>query len=97
MDNFDASQGKPFYEVLQGVQAKALVIAFKSDWLYPAYQSKEIAKACKLSGIEATYCEIDSTYGHDAFLLEVEEETHLISHFLKKVFFEYEVTGNHEI
>jgi len=97
MDNFDASQGKPFYKVLQGVEAKALVIAFKSDWLYPAYQSKEIAKACKLSGIEATYCEIDSTYGHDAFLLEIEEETHLISHFLKKVFSEYEVTGNHEI
>ncbi len=96
MDNFDASQGKPFHEVLQGVEAKALVIAFKSDWLYPAYQSKEIAKACKISGIEATYCEIDSTYGHDAFLLEVEEETHLISHFLKKVFSEYEVTDSHE-
>lgn len=97
MDNFDASPGRPFQDVLQGVKAKALVIAFKSDWLYPAYQSKEIAKACKLSGIEATYCEIDSSYGHDAFLLEVAEETHLISHFLKKVFYEYEVTGSYEI
>ena len=35
---------------------------------------------------DATYCEIRSTYGHDAFLLEVEEETHLIKHFLKKVY-----------
>lgn len=90
IDNFDASNGKALQEVLQGAKAKALVIAFKSDWLYPAYQSKEIARACKLSGIEATYCEIDSTYGHDAFILEVDEETHLISHFLKKVFFGYE-------
>jgi len=73
------------------------VVAFKSDWLYPAYQSKEIAKAFKLSGLEATYCEIDSAYGHDAFLLEAEQETHLISHFLKKAFYEYEVTGNYEI
>jgi homoserine O-acetyltransferase len=88
MDKFDASDGKPLQDVLQGVKAKALIIAFKSDWLYPAYQSKEIVKACKLSGIDATYCEIDSTYGHDAFLLEIEEETHLISHFLKKVFYE---------
>ncbi|MDD4938938.1 MAG: homoserine O-acetyltransferase [Candidatus Omnitrophica bacterium] len=96
MDNFDASKGKPFYEVLKDVEAKALVVAFKSDWLYPAYQSKEIAKACKLSGIDATYCEIDSTYGHDAFLLEVAEETHLISHFLKKVVFEYEAKGRHD-
>ena len=91
LDNFDASGGKALQEVLQGVKVKALVIAFKSDWLYPAYQSKEIAKACKRSGIEATYCEVDSTYGHDAFLLEIEEETHLISHFLKKVFYGYEV------
>jgi len=97
MDNFDASEGKALQEALEGVRAKALVIAFKSDWLYPAYQSKEIARAFKLSGIEATYCEIYSTYGHDAFLLEVEEETHLISHFLKKAFYEYEVTGNYDV
>jgi len=95
IDNFDASGGRPLHEALEGIEAKALVIAFKSDWLYPTYQSKEIVKACKLAGIEATYCEINSTYGHDAFLLEVEEETHLISHFLKKVFYEYEVTGSY--
>jgi homoserine O-acetyltransferase len=91
MDNFDASDGKPLQELLSGVKAKVLVMAFKSDWLYPAYQSKEIVRACKLSGVEASYCEIDSTYGHDAFLLETEEETHLISHFIKRVSHEYEV------
>ncbi len=31
MDNFDASGGRPFYEVLRGTKAKVLVIAFKSD------------------------------------------------------------------
>ena len=95
MDNFDASPGRPLQEVLQAAKAKVLVISFKSDWLYPAYQSKEIVKACKLAGVETTYCEIDSTYGHDAFLLEVEEESHLIKHFLKKVFYAYEVTGEY--
>jgi homoserine O-acetyltransferase len=86
MDNFDATAGKLLSEVFKGIRADVLAIAFKSDWLYPAYQSKEIVKACKLCGVHVTYCEIDSTYGHDAFLLEVKEETHLISHFLKKVF-----------
>ncbi|MCX5716553.1 MAG: homoserine O-acetyltransferase [Candidatus Omnitrophica bacterium] len=85
MDNFDASGGKNFHEVLKGVRAKVLVIAFKSDWLYPSYQSKEIVKACKLAGVDATYCEVNSTYGHDAFLLETQQETHLITHYLKKV------------
>ncbi|MGE5308895.1 MAG: homoserine O-acetyltransferase MetX [Deltaproteobacteria bacterium] len=86
MDNFDASLGGKLHEVLRGVKARVMVLAFKSDWLYPAYQSKEIVRACKLSGVEASYCEIDSTYGHDAFLLETEEETHLISHFLKRLY-----------
>ncbi|MEW5758917.1 MAG: homoserine O-acetyltransferase [Candidatus Omnitrophota bacterium] len=85
MDNFDASQNRPFSEVIEGKKIKILVIAFKSDWLYPAYQSKDIVRACKHAGIEASFCEVASTYGHDAFLLETREETHLISYFLKKV------------
>ena len=86
LDYFDLSNGKTLFEVFRGIKAKFLIMAFRSDWLYPAYQSKEILKICKLAGIEATYCEIDSTYGHDAFLLEIEEETHLIRHFLKKIY-----------
>lgn len=83
MDNFDVSE--MLAGALAGHDVKALILAFKSDWLYPAYQSKEIVKVFKKAGRDATYCEIESTYGHDAFLLEVEEETHLISHFLKRV------------
>jgi homoserine O-acetyltransferase len=86
MDNFDLLEGKTIQNLFKGVKAKLLIIAFKSDWLYPAYQSKEIIKAAKLAGIEVTYCEIDSTYGHDAFLLETKEETHLVKYFLKKVY-----------
>ena len=36
--------------------------------------------------VDATYCELTSTYGHDAFLVEVEEQTTLIKHFLDKTF-----------
>jgi homoserine O-acetyltransferase len=84
IDSFDVSRGKELYEVFKGIEAKVMILAFKSDWLYPASQSREIVKACKLAGVDTTYCEIDSTYGHDAFLLEVEEETHLVKHFLLK-------------
>ncbi len=84
IDAFDVSRGRELHEVFKGNKAKVLVLGFRSDWLYPASQSKEIVKACKLAGVDTTYCEIDSTYGHDAFLLEVEEETHLVKHFLQK-------------
>jgi homoserine O-acetyltransferase/O-succinyltransferase len=82
MDYFDAIGANNLSDIFRGLKAKVLVIAFKSDWLYPAHQSQEIVKACKWAGVDATYCEIRSTYGHDAFLLETEEETRLIKHFL---------------
>ena len=97
IDSFDASKGKNLHEVFKETKTKVLVLAFKSDWLYPASQSKEIVKACKWAGIDTTYCEIDSTYGHDAFLLEVEEETHLVKYFLQKAFLEKEVTGDYQV
>jgi homoserine O-acetyltransferase len=85
IDYFNILNGKRLARIFKGLKAKVLVIAFKSDWLYPAHQSQEIVKACKLSGVDTTYCEIKSTYGHDAFLLEIEEEEHLIKHFLNTV------------
>ncbi len=85
IDYFDLLNGHNLGTIFHGLQAKVLVIAFKSDWLYPAYQSQEIVKACKLSGVDASYCEINATYGHDSFLVETEKEGQLISGFLKGV------------
>ena len=85
IDYFNLLNGHGLSDIFKELKAKVLVIAFKSDWLYPAYQSQEIVKALKLAAVNASYCEINSTYGHDAFLLEVEEETHLIKHFLNTV------------
>ncbi len=85
LDLFNILNGHRLSEVFKGLNAKVLVLSFKSDWLYPSYQSQEIAKACKLAGVDASYCELNSTYGHDAFLIETEQETLLISNFLKTV------------
>jgi len=85
LDYFDLDNGKGLENVLRGVRTKLLVIAFKSDWLYPAYQSREIVRACKLAGVDATYCELNSSYGHDAFLLETGEQEYLVKHFLSNV------------
>jgi homoserine O-acetyltransferase/O-succinyltransferase len=85
IDLFNILNGHSLSSVFKGLTAKVLVIAFKSDWLYPTYQSQEIVKACKLAGIDASYCEINSTYGHDSFLLEIEQEAPLIGNFLKGV------------
>lgn len=85
LDYFDLSAGK-------GVLAEAfrdlpedmrfLVIAFSSDWLYPPYQSKEIVKAVKGNGLDCSYLEMRSSFGHDAFLLENQDMSRMVWHFL---------------
>jgi homoserine O-acetyltransferase len=81
MDYFDLSGGRLIQSGSE-IDTRFLVISFKSDWLYPSHQSREIVKELKRARIDATYCELDSTYGHDAFLVETDAQTRMITHFL---------------
>ncbi len=86
MDYFDLSYGLPsLSDAFRKVTAKFLVVSYTSDWLYPPWQSKELVRALLQNDIDATYVEIDSDYGHDAFLLEVERLAELTRDFLKRV------------
>ena len=85
LDYFDLAGGygtlvEAFREVAP--ETRFLSIAFSSDWLYPPYQSKEIVRALKGNGLDCTYVEIHSSFGHDAFLVETDQQTHVITHFL---------------
>jgi len=94
MDYFDLSGGRLIPNG-RTLPTRFLVISFKSDWLYPSHQSQEIVRELKMEQADATYCELPSTYGHDAFLLEVEEQTTLIKHFLDKTFNGYYVADGY--
>jgi homoserine O-acetyltransferase len=62
-----------------------LVLSFTSDWLYPAYHAKELVSGLTAAGADVTYLNIASTWGHDAFLLEVETMTKVLSQFLDRI------------
>ncbi|MCS6972440.1 MAG: homoserine O-acetyltransferase [Leptospiraceae bacterium] len=85
MDLFDVSEGRPLSEKFYGLQAKLLVLSYKSDWLYPAHQSLEIVSACKIAGVPVTYVDIEAHYGHDSFLVETEIQSQLVKNFLARV------------
>ena len=83
IDTFDlAAEAGSLEEALRPFQGRALLLAYSSDWLYPPAQAKEIARAIRRNGGEVTYCELESSYGHDAFLLEDRRASSLISWFL---------------
>ncbi|KAG0047163.1 hypothetical protein BGZ83_007735 [Gryganskiella cystojenkinii] len=49
-----------------------LVLGIQSDILFPVWQQKEVADCLRQTGNKnVTYYELDSMYGHDAFLLEI--------------------------
>lgn len=86
MDYFDLSYGLPtLADAFRQTTARFLIISYTSDWLYPSWQSKDLVRALLQNGIDATYVEIDSDYGHDAFLLEVEKLGELSHDFLRRL------------
>lgn len=87
MDYFDlaARSAGSLEQVLKDVTAKFLIIAFSSDWLFPPSQSREISKALRATDKDVSYVELETSAGHDAFLLEKEQISPLISHFIKQL------------
>jgi homoserine O-acetyltransferase len=67
---------------LEGVEARTLLIAFSSDWLYPPSGSREVEEVLRGLGKPVELHVIDAPYGHDCFLLEEAQQTPIIRHFL---------------
>jgi len=84
MDYFDlrADYGS-LIDAFRDIQSHFLVISYSGDWLFPTYQSKELVKALQANGVVTTFCELQSEYGHDAFLLEDEQLSQVIREFLR--------------
>lgn len=87
MDYFDlcAPHGSVAAAFANSTHVKFLVISFTSDWLYPSYHSKELVSALHAADVDVTYLDIESSWGHDAFLLEVDTMTNLLGSFLGRL------------
>jgi homoserine O-acetyltransferase len=73
IDYFDlaAAHGGVLAEAFRGArQTRFCVLSFTSDWLYPTPESRTIVRALNAGGARASFVEIDSDKGHDAFLLD---------------------------
>ncbi|MBN2590994.1 MAG: homoserine O-acetyltransferase [Sedimentisphaerales bacterium] len=86
-DYFDLKNGNnSLSEAFAKAKCRFLVISFTSDWLFTPEQSKTIVNALVANGKDASFCDIYSPYGHDAFLLEAETLGSFISGFLESAF-----------
>jgi homoserine O-acetyltransferase len=73
MDYFDlaARHGGVLAEAFRRARdVKFCVLSFTSDWLYPTSESRTVVRALNAAGCRASFAEIASDKGHDAFLLD---------------------------
>ena len=73
MDYFDlaANHGGVLADAFRAARdVRFCVFSFTSDWLYPTSESRSVVRALNAAGARASFVEIDSDKGHDAFLLD---------------------------
>lgn len=84
MDYFDLADigDGALAQAFAKTQARFCLISFDTDWLYPTAESRRIVHALNAAGAEASFVELSSPFGHDAFLLENPEMDRIVSGFL---------------
>jgi homoserine O-acetyltransferase len=70
-------------EAFKKITARLHLISFKNDVLFKNFEMKEISDILlEIGNKNHTYIDIDSDYGHDAFLVELEKFEHYIKEAL---------------
>lgn len=83
MDLFDPGALFSSYNAaLEQIEARVCVIGIDTDILYPTYQQKELVSRLQAVGVDATYHELSSPWGHDSFLIDLEPLGELIKPYL---------------
>ena len=57
-------------KAFEQAQSSFLVISFSTDWRFAPERSREISNALLAAGKNVVYADIESDFGHDAFLLK---------------------------
>ena len=86
MDLYDIkSNSTSLEDSLQNLNTNCCLISFISDWLFPTECSTEIAETLQEIHKKVELHTVESTYGHDAFLVQYEKLTQIVQNFLDRV------------
>ena len=91
MDYFDLAENyHSLEEAFARTQAKFLVVSYDTDWLFTTTQSKELIRAMLKQKRNVSYAELPSPYGHDSFLIELDQLAGLVTPFLENSLREFQ-------
>ena len=75
-------------------QCQFFVASFTTDWRFSPERSREIVQALLHAKKPVTYAEVNSAYGHDAFLVPIERYNRAFTAYMKNVAAESKSTVN---
>ncbi len=74
MDMFDlAKEHGSVKDAFRDTQCEFLIVSISTDWLFPPSQQLEIVSSLLSNRKPVSYFNLDSQYGHDAFLIEYDD------------------------
>ncbi len=87
MDYFDLAEehGGSLANAFKGSATRFCLVSFDTDWLYPTAESRRVVQALNAGGAAASFVELRSPFGHDAFLLDNPELNRVVHGFLAGV------------
>ena len=72
-------------KTLSQATARFLVVSFTSDWRFAPERSIEIVDALVAAGCDVSSANIESSHGHDSFLLEIPRYFEVLQTYLRNV------------
>jgi homoserine O-acetyltransferase len=85
INTFNLSRGyDSLYDAIKRIKAKTHLISFSGDFLFFPEEMEHIYKMMRRNSQECKYYEIESDYGHDAFLVELEKFDFIIKNILEE-------------
>lgn len=72
-------------EAFAKTSSRFLIVSFTTDWRFPPERSREIANALIRAGKSVSYAEIESEYGHDAFLIPIERYQNVFGAYMRSI------------
>lgn len=87
LDYFDLAReyNNDAIEAFRAAQCRFMVISFTTDWRFSPDRSREIVDALMDANKAVSYAEIESNYGHDAFLLPNERYENVFRQHLNTI------------
>ncbi len=87
LDYFDLARefGDDPAQAFAATSSKFLVVSFTTDWRFSPERSHEITNALIRANKPVSYAEIDSDYGHDAFLLPNERYQQVFAAYMNSI------------